>query len=197
MNLLRSITRATAAVLSLSPRPAGMVELSRLRRPRGGSIGGPTRDSCFGSVKNGSTCPPGESYRLLWYPRFLPPLMPGSASGAAHAPPRSSTPCSPRRGRRAGQGPRSGFPSNQVHQLEDELERVKSEMASMAAAATMVVSAVTPAGVGGTATSAGTRASSNASPLNSDGRDLLSHGLPACKRRSTWGAWAALAHPER
>ena len=84
-----------------------------------------------------------------------------------------------------------------MHQLEDELERVKREMASMAAAATMVVSAVTPARVGGSATSAGTRASSNASPVNSDRRDLLSHGLLACKRRSIWGARAALVHPER
>ena len=190
MNLLRSTTRAAAAVPGLSPRPAGMVEMSRLRRPHSGSIGGPTRDSC-----SGSTSSPCESYRLSWYPRLLPPPMPGSASGAAHPPHRSSTPCSSRRGRRAGQGPRSEFPSSTVHQLEDELNRVQREMASMAAAATTVVSGVTPAEVGGS--SAGTRASSNASPENIDGRDLLSHGLPACNRRSIWGAWAALAHPER
>ena len=140
--------------------------MSRLRRPHSGSIGGPTRDSC-----SGSTSSPCESYRLSWYPRLLPPPMPGSATGAARAPPRSSTPCSSRRGRRARQGPRSEFPSSTVHQLEDELNRVQREMASMATAATTVVSGVTPAGVGGSATSAGTRASSNASPIISDGHD--------------------------
>ena len=106
MNLLLSITRAAAtAVPGLSPRPGGLVERSRLRRPRGGSVGGPTRDSCSGSVGNSFTSPPGEFYRLPWYRRPLPPPMPGSASGAAHGSRRSSTPCS---SRRSGQGPRSG-----------------------------------------------------------------------------------------
>lgn len=113
MSLLLSITRAAAtAVPGLSPRAGGIVERSRFRRPRAGSVGTSSRGAGSGSIGgsrgNSIASPQGEFYRLPWYRRPLPPPIPGGIPMGGQTPRRSSTPCT---SRRVGMGPRSGFES--------------------------------------------------------------------------------------
>lgn len=120
MSLLLSITRAAAtAVPGLSPRAGGIVERSRFRRPRAGSVGTSSRGAGSGSIggsrANSIASPQGEFYRLPWYRRPLPPPIPGGIPMGGHTPRRSSTPCT---SRRVGMGQRSGFESRSSESFE-------------------------------------------------------------------------------
>lgn len=123
MNLLLSITRAAAtAVPGLSPRPGGIVERSRFRRPRAGSVGTSSRGAGSGSIGgsrgNSIASPHGDFYRLPWYRRPLPPPIPGGIPMGGQTPRRSSTPCT---SRRVSMGQRSGFESRSSESFEASL----------------------------------------------------------------------------